>query len=393
MHGKRRLRINGPTADAALAGVLFVAGQIEAWGGLRVGGDGARLHHSSALQALVALLATVPLVARRRAPVSVALVVAIALAVQVLAVVRGVSFLAGLLPLAVMVYSVAAYGAPRCRSIGLAALLAAAVLASVRVPEMHRTGEILFSIFALTSTWLLGDAARRHRGHADRHAAEARRLADERDAWRAGAVAEERSRIARELHDVVAHSVSLMGVQAGAARIQLDTDKERAREALLAIETTARDAVQELRRLLDILREHPDGGSLTPQPGMAEIRELVAQVRAAGQPVTLKVEGTEVPVPPGVALAAYRIVQEALTNTIKHARARHAEVRIAYAAQALELMIVDDGAAAASGTPGGHGLIGLHERAALYGGSLEAGPRGNGGFSVRARLPCEAAGR
>ncbi len=207
------------------------------------------------------------------------------------------------------------------------------------------------------------------------------------------AVADERRRIARELHDVVAHHVSVMGVLASGARRSLarhDANPALASEALSTIEETGRTAMRELRRLLDVLRSEEDQGvELTPQPGLAGIRALVDQVTETGLPVTLRVEGEPVEVDPGISLTVYRIVQEALTNTLKHGGAvRHAEVRLEFTGPELVVEVVDDGRGPALGHSEqiGHGLVGMRERVALYGGTLSVGPRPGGGFRVYARI-------
>jgi signal transduction histidine kinase len=200
-------------------------------------------------------------------------------------------------------------------------------------------------------------------------------------------VAEERARIARELHDVVAHSISVMVVQAGAERRALRDDRAETREVLETIETTGRQTLAEMRRLLGMLRRSDDEIELAPQPGMEHVDALVDQVREAGLPVTLDVEGRRVPLPAGVDLSAYRIVQEALTNALKHAGPASARVTVRYGDGELELDIVDDGAGAVNGNGGGHGLIGMRERVTMFGGDLDAGARREGGYAVRARLP------
>ena len=197
----------------------------------------------------------------------------------------------------------------------------------------------------------------------------------------------ERARIARELHDVVAHSVSVMTIQAGAARLLLDEDPSRAREPLVAVEETGHQALAEMRRLLGVLRGSDDGETLAPQPGMAQLDALVEQVRAAGLPVDVRVEGEVRPLAPGVDVAAYRVVQEALTNVLRHAGAARAQVAIRYGGDALELHVTNTGHAAGNGGGGGQGLIGMRQRVELYGGELEAGPRAEGGYAVRALLP------
>jgi signal transduction histidine kinase len=205
-----------------------------------------------------------------------------------------------------------------------------------------------------------------------------------------GAIIAERLRIARDLHDVVAHHVSVMGVQAGAARRALDKDPELAREALQTVERTARTAIGELRGLLGVLRaEDADESAETHEasPGLDQLDELVTSARAAGLDVTHGIYGEPRPVPQGVALSAYRVVQEALTNVVKHAGARQAEVRVRYLDNALEIEVTDDGRGPDKNNGGGFGLVGMRERVAVHGGELEAGPRRDIGYRVRASLP------
>jgi signal transduction histidine kinase len=209
----------------------------------------------------------------------------------------------------------------------------------------------------------------------------------ERDLAAREAVVEERARIARELHDAIAHSVSLMVIQAGAERRVLDEGSASTREVLETIEHTGREALTEMRRLVGMLRTDA-GEPLAPQPALDDLPRLVEQVRASGLAVELHVEGDRRELPVGVELSAYRIVQEALTNALKHAEGTRAVVHVRYGQDALELEIVDDGAAGASGAPGGgHGLVGMRERVALYGGRLDAGRRATGGYGVRVLLP------
>ncbi|MEV0973054.1 sensor histidine kinase [Microtetraspora glauca] len=201
------------------------------------------------------------------------------------------------------------------------------------------------------------------------------------------AVAEERARIARELHDIVAHSVSVMTMQAGGVRLMLGRDQDREREILTTIEDTGREAVDELRRMLGLLRG-PDGDGLTPQPTLDRLDDLMEQSRAAGLDVTVEVIGDPVPLPAGLGLSAYRIVQEALTNTLKHAGPTAVAVTVGYAPGELRLDIADEGPRDGRTTPGrgGHGLIGMRERVALFHGRLATGPAGRG-YAVRAVIP------
>ena len=200
----------------------------------------------------------------------------------------------------------------------------------------------------------------------------------------------ERTRIARDLHDLVAHSVSLMTVQAGAARLLLPSDPARARESLRSVEETGREALADLRRLFGIVRGEEGDAALAPQPGLARLDALLEQSRKAGLPVEVAIEGKRRMLPPGVDLTAYRIVQESLTNALKHAGPACAQVTIRYGREVLDLEITDDGRRTRNGEGTGHGLVGMRERVALYGGEFEAGPRRRDGYAVRARLPIEA---
>ncbi len=285
------------------------------------------------------------------------------------------------------------------RVIGLAALYAGTVVLVLRVPESEiegaggRTGQLAANLVSFGVAWTIGWViASRVRSTRElrRRTAE---LEAERDALALEAVAEERSRIARELHDVVAHSVSVMTVQAGGVRRLLQDDQQREREALGAIEETGRRALAEMRRMVGVMRT--DTGpevDRAPQPGLGSLDRLVVQIRDAGLPVTFSVEGDRLELPAGLDLSAYRIVQEGLTNTLKHAGPAHAWVTVRYSPRMLDIVVEDDGAGPrANGTPG-HGLIGMRERVAVYGGRLETGVRPGGGFRVHAVLPVETDG-
>ena len=216
----------------------------------------------------------------------------------------------------------------------------------------------------------------------------AERLERDRERPEAEALARERGRIARELHDVIAHSVSVMVIQAGAAEQLLTSNPPQARESLQSVQELGRSTVDELRRMLGILREDRQEVPLHPQPGMAGLPGLIRRLREAGLPVELRVEGDEVDLPPGIDLSAFRIVQEALTNTLKHAQPARAKSSVRYGGGTMDLEIVDDGAPRTQGGDGpGHGLVGMRERTALYGGDFAAGPRPGGGYAVRARMP------
>jgi signal transduction histidine kinase len=208
-------------------------------------------------------------------------------------------------------------------------------------------------------------------------------------------VAAERTRIARELHDVVAHHLSVMVIQAGAARRLLDVEPEQTRAALAAIEDSGRQGLGAMPGLLRALRDDQQGDDLAPQPTLGDLDGLVAQVQAAGLPVALRIEGTPRPLPAAVDLSAYRVAQEALTNTLKHAGPAHAELIVHYGQDALEVTAVDDGyggepTANGPGHPGGQGLVGMRERVSLFGGELQVRSRPDGGFAVCARFPLQA---
>jgi signal transduction histidine kinase len=235
--------------------------------------------------------------------------------------------------------------------------------------------------------WLVGFAFSGATRQAEEARERARRAEREREERARLAVSEERARIARELHDVVGHSVSVMTVQASAVRRLLKPEQEREREALLIVEQTGREAMAEMRRMVGVLRRPEEAPALAPQPSLEHLDKLVEHARESGLPVTLKVEGDAVQLSAGVDLTAYRLVQEGLTNAIKHARAKNAEVLVRYSNGFVELSVTDDGSGDGGGDSGGHGLVGMRERISVYGGNLEAGPRPEGGYRLRATLP------
>lgn len=330
------------------------------------------------------LAQTLPLLFRRRFPVlTLGLVVAatIPLTVEVHSLNPLPPFLA--------FYSLAAH-APRRTALVAGALGLVALIAPVLYETDYGFAPFAFHVLVFPAAWVLGDNLRTRRAYYAALEERAERAERERDEQARRAVADEQARIARELHDVLAHSVSVMVVQAAAARDVFDSQPRRVRESLHSIEQTGRAALQELRRLLRAVRSEQT--ELSPQPGLARLPELVDRVRRAGLVVGLQVEGPARPLTAGVDLAAYRVVQEALTNTIKHAHASTADVRVVYDGGRVELEVADDGigpGANGSGSGGGQGLIGMRERVALYGGELETVTRPGGGFVVRARLPAE----
>ncbi|MEV6178758.1 sensor histidine kinase [Streptomyces sp. NPDC052016] len=306
----------------------------------------------------------------------------------------------------VIVYTVAATGARWASRLALAMGLCAATLAQLRWPS-DQTGVagnvalVVFQTVPFALAWVLGDSIRTRRAYFAQLEERAARLEKEREAQAKVAVAAERARIARELHDVVAHNVSVMVVQADGAAYVLDAAPDQAKKALETISSTGRQALAEMRRLLGVLRtgEHQEGGEYVPQPDVEQIEDLVEQCRGSGLPVDFKIEGTPRPLPSGVELTAYRIVQEALTNTRKHGGPNAgASVRLVYFDDGLGLLVEDDGKGAPhelyeEGGPDGqgHGLIGMRERVGMVGGTLDAGPRPGGGFRISALLPLKPA--
>jgi signal transduction histidine kinase len=374
--------------DVGLAALFALAGQLDVW--VRGTVAGPRVENA----VLLSLVAW-PLVVRRRWPNAALATVAVGIAAQVLVVPgRPPSGLLFAGPMLVGAYSVGAHAVWSRRSAG--ALLALAVAYNGVYASAQGLGSSFSSVagnlvwLAIpTAAWLLGWYVRRRRLVAAA-SIEALRLERDHERDRATVLEQERLRMARELHDILAHSVSLMGVQAGAVEEVLARDVERARPLLQSIQQTARESVADLRRLLGMLRTDGAGDSLAPQPGLHELDILVARMRDAGLPVELRTEGPPHPLPPGVELAAYRVVQEGLTNALKHARPTSVEVLLEYAPSRLDVAVRNDGVSTC-GNGTGHGLIGMRERVALYGGTLDAGIRPGGCFAVSASIPVEAA--
>ena len=364
--------------DAGLAGALTVAAVVE----VTLGGY-------SPLTAVFAATVTVTLNWRRAYPLVVMAVTAGAWTVPImLGLVPSEAALTPLIALLVAVYSVARHATTRIALAGGAVAVLAALASDLRMA--HPTlGDFGFTAILISWPWFAGFALR---GRELTNAALAQRallLEAERDTRARMAVAEERGRIARELHDIIAHSVSVMVVQAGAAQEVLRQRPERAETALRAIGDTGRDALLDLRRLLGLLRDGELPAVLAPQPGIGDIDALAGQVRAAGLPVTVSVLGEATAVPAGVDLTAFRVVQEALTNSLRYAGPAEAAVTVEYARDTLLVTVTDTGTGAAprDGAGAGHGLAGMRERVTLYGGQLEAGPRARGGYRVAARMP------
>jgi signal transduction histidine kinase len=290
-------------------------------------------------------------------------------------------------------YSVGAHLPRRRGNIAELWLLAALALMVAIDPTTSEALEVITSVALFgVMPFVVGRALANRRALTDELQARARRLEEEREEQAREAVTDERTRIARELHDIVAHCVSVMVIQTGAARRVAGTDRERAHEALSAVESSGREALAEMRRMVGVLRKGDTELADAAQPDLSQLAALAGRARAAGLPVELHVEGRPRALPAGVELVAYRVIQEALTNSIKHAGDARARVVVQYGSSTLELEISDDGRGPAAAGPdagSGHGLVGMGERLRLYGGELRSGRSRGGGFAVRARIPLE----
>jgi signal transduction histidine kinase len=376
-----RLRPLPPRLDLLLGAAVCVLALAE------VAADGLTPYAASVPFALVEAAAVAW---RRRAPLPAVVAGTGAMFVQTAA---GVSLHTPVMPIVVgliVVYSVAEYERLERAAVGLAVALAGS-LAAIQLAqangESYGVADRLFVALFIVAPWIVGRALHGRTVEAAEQAARAEGLEREQQL----AVEEERGRIARELHDVIAHSLGVIVVQAGAGERVAARTPERAEEALRSIQEIGRQALGEMSRLVGVLRDGGEEVGLEPQPGLARLEELLEQTRQAGLPVELTVAGDAVRLPPGADLSAYRIVQEALTNARKHGGGR-AAIALRYSPDELVIEVVNDGGAGErNGAGGGHGLVGMRERAALYGGTLEAGPQ-DGGFAVRATLPLRGAG-
>jgi signal transduction histidine kinase len=337
---------------------------------------------------ILAILAIVlPLLARRRFPFGAPAAMGVAAALtsfvdRTVVPFDGVTFLVGCAALFLV-------GSLRDRAQAVAGLAVAEGVLVVVVHNDPRSGVgnfvVASIIFAIV--WTIAFGVGRKSVEADEAKERAARAEREREERAQSAVAEERARIARELHDVVGHSVSVMTVQASGVRRLLRPDQDREREALLIVERTGREALAEMRRMVGVLRRPEEAPALAPQPSLDHLNRLVEQAREAGLPVELRIEGKASQLPAGVDLTAYRLVQEGLTNVVKHAQATRAEVLVNYGDGYLEVTVRDDGQGVGNGDGGGHGLVGMRERVSVYGGELDAGPQTGGGYRLRAKLP------
>jgi signal transduction histidine kinase len=381
------LRSRPAVVDGLVALVLLVTAILTLAGGEAEDND------PDALGYVLAVLFTVPMTWRRVRPsAALAVVGASAVVYEVLQYDDSANAFTVMLCL----YAVAAHATRRAAVIAAIAMGAGLVVAlAANWEDASSIGGLIGNMALFGASWVFGDNVRqrRERIEALQQRAELAELTRDDEARRA--VTEERTRIARELHDVVAHSVSVMVVQAGAARRLLqreDPDPARAIAALESVEVTGRESLNELRRLLGVLRREDDRSfGRVPQPSVEHLSTLVEHAREAGLEVTLVIEGDARPLAPGVDLTAYRIVQEALTNVVKHGGpTARADVHVVYGPHSIEIEVTDDGRGVDSTLPsGGHGLIGMRERVSLFGGRLETGNRPGGGFSVQAELPLE----
>jgi signal transduction histidine kinase len=365
----RRLTRDPYSVDRVLGLVLAVGAELAIWLG-----DDASGHRAGA----AVLAPALGLVAfRRRAPFLVGTLVPVLLALDNR--LFDPQFVGYPIGEFCALYALAVWTPTRSFVLGSTAFASASLATGVGSPDGFGGTRTSFTVVTLVVMLLV----RRVVGDRERRAQLAER---ERDLTAREAVVEERARIARELHDVIAHNVSMMVVQAGAERRVLE-ETSPTREVLETVERIGRSALTEMRRLVGMLRSE-DADPLAPQPGLRDLSTLVTQVREAGLPVDLVVEGEPCELPAGIDLSAYRIVQEALTNALKHAGEARAAVRVQFGGDALELEISDNGTGSARAPDsGGHGLVGMRERVALYGGRLDAGRRSGGGFSVRVVLP------
>jgi signal transduction histidine kinase len=338
------------------------------------------------------LLNTVPLAARRRFPLAVlAIVLASGLAFAALDLPPDILWVA----VPVAVYSVAAY-ADRWASLAGLAVAEVGSVANQLTPGRFQAPTVVSNALLIAAAWLLGHFVGVRRLYVLQLEERTVELERAREELARRAVTEERLRLARELHDVVAHAMSVIAVQSGVGAHVANTQPKEAAKSLGAIEATSRAALEELRRLLGVLRQEDEPrGDLAPVPGLADLDSLLAEVSRAGLAVKLRVNGTRPPLPVGVDLSAYRIVQEALTNVVKHAGSARAQVMVGYGDQEVTVEVTDDGRGAVTSVSDGrvgtgHGLIGMRERVQAFGGDLEVGPRPGGGFRVAARLPLAA---
>jgi signal transduction histidine kinase len=336
------------------------------------------------------ILLAITLAWRRQFPLAVVVAVATIATIETVAGVPLEQPVVPLIAAVIATFTVAAHRPLRPAAAGVVVMIAAIGIQSL---AQHKgLGNFIFGLIFVCGAWVTSRLVYSRTRENVALQAQTSRLAEERDVSAAQAAAAERGRIARELHDVIAHSLSVMVVQAGAAEHVIAREPARAGEAMRAVQDTGRQALSEMAHLLGILREDGEELGFVPQPGISDLPALVAQARNAGLPVELRIEGERHTVPTGVELSLFRIVQEALTNVRKHAGPAHTTVLLRYGPGAIETVISDDGNGSSNGFGGGHGLVGMRERANLYGGALQAEPGPSGGFVVRVSMPTETIG-
>jgi signal transduction histidine kinase len=338
------------------------------------------------LAGFLAVAAALPLLGRRRYPLTALVVSCAVLTLHLI-----IGYPEGALPIIVLIltYSVGSWCPTNRAVIGLGVIYAVLLVLMITDTPGLEAADAIGNVGFFTCAWVIGLVVRSRRAETQARLAEAEERAEVQRQEAARAVAEERLRIAQELHDVVAHSMSVIAVQAGVGAHVLDSQPEEARRSLEAISQTSRSTLAEMRRLLGVLRGEDGERAHAPAPGLDDLETLAGEVRVTGVDVTVEVTGDRTCVPPGVDLSAYRVVQEALTNVIKHAgQGASARVTVDYAPDGLCIEVADDGrGAAAVATNGGHGLLGMRERVAVWGGELTVGPRAGGGYRVAAHIP------
>jgi signal transduction histidine kinase len=369
------MRARPEAGDAMLAAGLACFAEAEVWLGDAYRG-------STAINAILVLIMALSLARRRREPLVVLMVVMVGLTVQ--SVAFGSSEAGSLLLISlVSVYSAAAHSSQVVIAAGIG--WAGALLHDLADPAIDGVGSALFSSIAFGLVFLFGLGMRYRQSRTSAAEHRAQLLMEERERDRLAAV-EERQRIARELHDIVAHGLAVMVVQAGAAEQVLETSPRKARESLQAIRAAGQEAVGEMARLLELIRDESPSAR-EPHPTLADLEQLVRKTSESGLAVALDVEGRRRTLPAALELSAFRIVQEALTNVLKHADAKHARVVVRYREHQLELEVADDGALTTGGGRGGYGLAGLRERVAIFDGRIDAGRGEDGGWTLHAVLP------
>ena len=380
--GSRLRRMNAWTIDALLATVFLVLAVVGLFAA--TGNADAQYRDPDAVSVLLTLLVAVPYYFRRHGPLVVLVLSEIGV---VLLTARDDQTGATPSLLLIGVYTLGAWASGRDRVIGASAMAVGLLIVGVVGIPGSSGADLLFTCVTFIAAYLFGSTMRNRRLYSEQLEQRALALEKDREEEARRAVAEERLHIAQELHDVVAHSMGVIAVQAGVGAHVIDNDPGEAKKSLEAIAHTSRSTLAEIRRMLGVLRDD-SGAAYEPAPGVGDLDRLVRDIGSAGVDVELKHEGLRTELPPGVDFTAYRIVQEALTNVLKHAGPASATVTVGYEPGALRLEVVDNGRGVnGRAALGGHGLLGMRERVAVYGGSFEVGPRAGGGFRVAVRLP------